>query len=97
MNDRIIPNITIKETKIYRASFDRYSSSDQGNVFLNFTNVRDDRGNLIKEHFAVSASTAAKLMDELLPEQEVSFLAEMVIGTDYPDGFEFRQVSFIAS
>ena len=95
MNNRTIPNITPKERKIYSASFNKYSHNDRAKAFLNLTNVRDDKGNIIKTHFSVEASAAIKLIGKLLPEQEVLFSAEVVTGEDHPDGFGFIKVSFI--
>lgn len=95
MNDKIILDTVIKEKQNYTAIFDRYTTSDSGNVFLHFVNVRDEEGKLIKESFFVQSSDVIKLVGQLLPEQVLSFSAQVIEREDLIDGFDFTNVAFL--
>lgn len=94
MNQYIITNSATKETKIYTAKFDRYSSNINGEVFLNFKSVTDDGDNIIREYLRISSSKALHLVGNLFPEQEVSFRAQIISDENSPGGFDFANIVF---
>lgn len=93
MNNNIISDSHAKETKIYRANFDRYLQSG-GSVSINFVNVQDEQGNVIKKSFTINSAKAMSLIGNLLPGQLISFTAEIIEDEEYLDGFGFINVSF---
>jgi len=94
MNEEIILDIAIKERKIYRANFDKYSSPDGVAVFFDLINIRDNEGNLIAGRHSVSVSIAMELVGKLQPKQEVSFSAQVIADEGCPDGVNFIRISF---
>ena len=94
MNNNIILDSTTKETKIYKANFDRYIQSGSGNVSINFINIQDEGGSIIKKSFIISSSKALNLIGNMLPGQLISFKAKRINDEEYLDGFDFTDITF---
>lgn len=94
MTNKNITEPIIKGRKTYTARFDRYSVSKDLQVLINFTDVADDKDNLIKTYFSIEAESAPNIVGNLMYEQKVLFSARIAMHTSLLDGFNLINVSF---
>ena len=84
----------------YTAEFDKYSISEQQEVFMHFINVKDDRGNLIRECLDIVASTrpdcsVKDLIGNIMIGSIVSFSAHLVVDSSCDNGCDLTNISEI--
>jgi len=91
MNDKLIGK--------YTAEFDKYYVSEKQELFLQFIDVKDEHGNLVKEALNIpvnsSSSPVKNLIGNIILGGKVFFTARMVVDSSCSNGCNLLNISEI--
>lgn len=93
-NDTIEP--TIKTVETFTAKFCQYKPVENGELLLNFIDIKDKKNNIIKPELYINAKAVevADLIGNLVIGQEVKFRAQIVMHHSYPNGLDLINITF---
>lgn len=74
-------------SKRFTATFDKYNIN-----LIQFTDVTDERGNMIKPNFSIPVCEYAQLVGTLIPGCLITFLARIAIDKMAPQGFTLNEL-----